>query len=67
MNGWLVAFIVLCIVYGPVYVFIVRLGIALDVTSNMIMCGNPHVNWDTWLSFGVLGLPFIFTGYMAIR
>jgi pilus assembly protein TadC len=64
MDGWLIAFILLCVFYGPVYLFVAILGFAASIAPGT-SASMPFGLYIFLLL--LLGLPFIFTGYMALR
>ncbi len=64
MNGWLVVFIILCIVYGPLYVF----GFMMIIASSVAPGTRDSIDTGfATLLMLALSVPFIFTGYMAFK
>jgi hypothetical protein len=65
MDGWLIVFILLCIVYGPIYVISMVAAFALSTFDNGAT--DYQMRARLLLMAVVLGSPFIFAGYMAFR
>ena len=65
MDGWLIAFILLCVVYGPVYVISLVAGFALSTFDNGAT--DYQLRTRLLLMAVILGSPFALVGYMALR
>jgi len=62
MEAWLIVFILLCVFYGPVYLMMVAAAYALTAMANS---GTVKPTFKLFIMSVALGLPLIFTGYMA--
>ena len=62
MQAWSIAFIILCLIYGPIYVIGAIVGIAAVFAP-----GTASPGWAVTLAVVIFGLPFIGVGYMALR
>jgi len=61
-TGWLIAFIILCIFFGPIILFATILGAAASTAP-----GTSDWNIFRWV-FPIVGIslaPIFFSGYMA--
>ncbi|QYB17680.1 hypothetical protein PV-S19_0316 [Pacmanvirus S19] len=63
MDGWLIAFILLCVFFGPVYVVLAIIGLAMASAP-----GTAATMPIALLIFILIlfGSPFVFFGYMAL-
>lgn len=62
MEGWTLVFILLCIFFGPVYMFIAVIGLLAEMSPGTRQ-GFPLGIYILLLF--LLGVPFVFVGYMA--
>lgn len=63
MDGWLVAFIILCLFFGPGYIITAIIGFLVATAPGTKSAVSIMLYIFMLIIFGS---PFIFTGYMAV-